>query len=249
MRSQRRLTAAALVLGGAALLWARPASAHSGGQTGRSGKQGAGCELCHGGGALPEVRFLGPDQLGLGAVGTYRFEVRSAAAAQVAAGFDVAASAGRLDVLPDQDAFRAGSELTHIEPKPTSDGVAAWDFTWTAPAAPGTYTLFGGGNSVDLNGASTGDGARTARFAVLVGDAPPTPTETALPTPTATAVPACPGDCDGSRRVTINELVLAVAIALGSADPSACVAVDRNGDRRVIVDEIIAAVRAATAGC
>ena len=53
--------------------------------------------------------------------------------------------------------------------------------------------------------------------------------------------PACVGDCDDSREVTMNELVLAVSIALNTADIGTCYAADRNCDGRTTVDEIVAA--------
>jgi hypothetical protein len=51
------------------------------------------------------------------------------------------------------------------------------------------------------------------------------------PTPTPTRVwSTCIGDCDGSGAVAVNELVLGVNIALGSAEFSACPAFDCNSD-------------------
>lgn len=46
------------------------------------------------------------------------------------------------------------------------------------------------------------------------------------PTPTPTSVSACVGDCDGDGRVSINELVRGVDIALGALPPSACPSFD-----------------------
>jgi hypothetical protein len=84
-----------------------------------------------------------------------------------------------------------------------------------------------------------------------------TPTATApapeSPTPTATAAetpsppPAVAGDCDGDGTVSVNELVLAVGIALDSAPLSSCAAADRDGDGVVRIDELIAALNAALA--
>lgn len=65
------------------------------------------------------------------------------------------------------------------------------------------------------------------------------------------AVPAaaCPGDCDGSGAVAINELVLAVGVALGQQAPGACAAVDANGDGQVSIAELIGATNALLLGC
>ena len=59
----------------------------------------------------------------------------------------------------------------------------------------------------------------------------------------------CAGDCNAAAGVTINELILAVGIALGSSDVSACTSVDANGDGEVAINEIIAAVGNALDGC
>jgi len=51
-----------------------------------------------------------------------------------------------------------------------------------------------------------------------------TATSTPTPTPTVTPTPrgGCAGDCDGTRSVTVANLILLVNIALGIAEPSAC---------------------------
>ena len=59
----------------------------------------------------------------------------------------------------------------------------------------------------------------------------------------------CPGDCDGDRAVTINELVVGVEIALGNAGLERCRAADGNGDLQVAIGELVAAVDAALSGC
>lgn len=56
---------------------------------------------------------------------------------------------------------------------------------------------------------------------------------------------AAPGDCNGDGRVTIDELVLGVRIALGDAPAAACVALDTDASGTVAIDELIVAVRAA----
>ena len=59
----------------------------------------------------------------------------------------------------------------------------------------------------------------------------------------------CAGDCDGGDQVTVDELTLAVRIALGLAPASACAAGDLDADGAVTVDEIVRAVAAALDGC
>jgi hypothetical protein len=59
----------------------------------------------------------------------------------------------------------------------------------------------------------------------------------------------CPGDCDTSGQVSIDELIRGVNIALDNLDLSACGAMDGNGDGAVTIGELIAAVNAALSGC
>jgi uncharacterized repeat protein (TIGR03803 family) len=60
---------------------------------------------------------------------------------------------------------------------------------------------------------------------------------------------ACAGDCGNDGRVTINELLVMVNVALGSAPSTDCRFGDTNGDNAIAIDEIIAAVHNALAGC
>lgn len=59
----------------------------------------------------------------------------------------------------------------------------------------------------------------------------------------------CAGDCNGSGMVTIDELTLAVSMALGDRDISACAAVNTQEDTRVTINELVHAVALALAGC
>ena len=63
-----------------------------------------------------------------------------------------------------------------------------------------------------------------------------------------TCVDVCSGDCGIDGTVTIDDLVLAVDVALGG-DPASCEAADRNFDGEVSVDELIQAVNAALSNC
>ena len=54
-----------------------------------------------------------------------------------------------------------------------------------------------------------------------------------------------PGDCDGDGRVTIDELILGVNIALGAQPVTACPAFDTDFSGNVSIDELIAAVNVA----
>jgi hypothetical protein len=62
-------------------------------------------------------------------------------------------------------------------------------------------------------------------------------------------VPAtCAGDCNGDHRVSIDELIIGVRLALGFTDP-ACAAIDATGEGEVAIAELVAAVERALNGC
>jgi len=74
---------------------------------------------------------------------------------------------------------------------------------------------------------------------------PPTATSTVTPTPRAT----CAGDCNGNHEVTVEELILSVSIALGTAGDGECPPSDSDGDGLVSVDDIIRSVNVALSRC
>ena len=59
----------------------------------------------------------------------------------------------------------------------------------------------------------------------------------------------CAGDCNENNAVTIEELVLAVSIALGGTPAGMCESVDVDGSNTVAINELIAAVGRALSGC
>jgi hypothetical protein len=61
--------------------------------------------------------------------------------------------------------------------------------------------------------------------------------------------PSCVGDCNGNGTVAINDLILGVNIALGSASIDDCSAFDENGNGMVGINELVAAVSNALDGC
>jgi cysteine-rich repeat protein len=77
----------------------------------------------------------------------------------------------------------------------------------------------------------------------------PTPTWTAAPTATPTLPPVCPGDCGSDGRVTVDELVRGVRIALGDDSVSSCPAFDGDKSGTITIDELVKGVRAALDGC
>jgi len=84
----------------------------------------------------------------------------------------------------------------------------------------------------------------------------PTPTRTRTRTPTSTRTATatvravgCVGDCDQDGQVTVDEILNAIAVALGTVSIDRCTRVDTNHDGRVTVDEILTATNFALNGC
>lgn len=77
----------------------------------------------------------------------------------------------------------------------------------------------------------------------------PTPSPTITPTPTPTPPPPCYGDCNHDGRITVDELVIGVGIALDHTSMDACRSLDIDRNGRVSVDELVLAVSGALNGC
>ena len=60
---------------------------------------------------------------------------------------------------------------------------------------------------------------------------------------------ACPVDCNDDGGVAIEELVLAVQLALDGGDTARCAAADGNGDGAIMINELVAGVEAALSRC
>ncbi len=65
----------------------------------------------------------------------------------------------------------------------------------------------------------------------------------------ALSAPECVGDCNSDGKVTVDELVIAVSIALGRMSPMLCPSLDANGDGEVLVDDLVQATNHALGGC
>ena len=132
--------------------------ANSTGKTGVTRKPGVpspGC-TCHGANPTTSVNVAinGPASLAPGQQGSYTLTV-SGGPLQ-AAGTNIAASGGTLATADGSLSLSSG-ELTHTSPKAPSGGTVTFNFKFTAPASPGTVTLYANGNSVNLAGGNSGD--------------------------------------------------------------------------------------------
>ncbi len=129
--------------------------ASSGGVTGKTQKNGNGCD-CHG--PQPSssvlVSIQGPDTLTINQTANYTLKISGGPA--VRAGTNIASSNGLLDVV-SSNLKKLGSELTHTSPTAFVDGIATFEFSYTAPASEGTEIIYANGNSVNNDGNTTGD--------------------------------------------------------------------------------------------
>ena len=76
-----------------------------------------------------------------------------------------------------------------------------------------------------------------------------TPTPTATRTPTQTPKSTCVGDCNNSGKVTVNDILKGINIALENTVIDTCRALDVNDDNKVEVTELIAGVNNVLYGC
>lgn len=140
----------AVILGYAASVFAT-----STGITGATRKNGNGC-TCHGESPFTNVivTITGPDTLVVGQTANYTLTIQGGPA--VRGGTNIAASSG--DLNPISFALqKMDGELTHKSPVQFDGPALSFQFSYTAPSTPGQQTIFANGNSVNFNGASTGD--------------------------------------------------------------------------------------------
>ncbi|HZS37082.1 MAG TPA: choice-of-anchor V domain-containing protein [Polyangia bacterium] len=163
------------------LMMLLPASARAfiGGVSGSSGKSGTTCAGCHAQtGAPPMVTLSGPAALVTGETETYSIDIVTGAST-LAVGYDVAASDGTLGTIAQANASQImNGELTHTSMLAKGKEVRVM-FTLTAPAAPGTVTLFAAGLKSDGNDDTAGDSSAVAMLQVTVSAGTATPADLA----------------------------------------------------------------------
>jgi PKD repeat protein len=156
------------------ILLATQANASSGGISGFSGKNGSTCTSCHGGGIQPTVTLTGPTSVSSGSTNTYTLAITGGS--DIAGGLDVAATGGAFAVLDTVYTKLLSGELVHSQPKKVdASGALSWTFNWTAPTVSTntSITMYGAGNSVNLNGSTSGDNSNTQTQTITV--TPPAP--------------------------------------------------------------------------
>lgn len=164
---------------------------------------------------------------------------------------------GNESIQPTAKRFSSRESSASVRPRLEIEFETSGEPTPTATQAPPSPTM-----TAALAATATETGTPTAtQTETATGTATATPSPPATPiedTPTATPTeivatptipPACAGDCDRNRMVSLAEVVRGVNIALGHALLEDCEAIDANGDARVMVDELVLGVRNALRSC
>ncbi len=131
----------------------------------------------------------------------------------------------------------------------TATGPVATATATVTGSPPATATAMATGPVATATATVTGSPPTTAAATPTGPIATVTGTATGSPLATVTPGGACPGDCNGDGVVRIDELIVMVNIALGTAPATDCPAGDTNGDGSVTINEIIAAVVVALGSC
>lgn len=155
---------------------------------GKTGSSVSGCGGCHGNNASAStsVAFSVPS-LSVVAGDTLPVDFEVAHAALGGAGLNVSASCGQL--VAGARTQLSANEITHTGTEAMAGGAFTFSFSWTAPASPGTCTLYGAGNAVDGNRGDSGDAWNTTSIQITV-------TAADCPDSDGDGIPACDGDCD-----------------------------------------------------
>ena len=136
------------------------------GITGFSGRQGVNCTTCHFGGTAPTVALEGPLFVLHDSTRTFTFRVSGGQ--QVAAGLDVAVGRGML-IATDPGTRVVSAELTHNFPQAVNGaGEASWSFDLKMPTPPGLLRIWASGNSVNLDGGTSGDAPASTLLPIQV---------------------------------------------------------------------------------
>ncbi|MCX8071566.1 MAG: matrixin family metalloprotease [Candidatus Binatia bacterium] len=151
---------------------------------------------------------------------------------------DAACSAHtRFFTIPvDHESLPPGTPLPSCTPTPTGAGMPTGTAIPTVPCVTRTPT-------------STSTAAQVVTATPTRDGTVPSTTVTVGQTPTPTARGGCVGDCDESGRVTIDEVVRMVRVAMELVELSQCRAGDANRNGSITVEEILLAVNRLFEGC
>ena len=173
MRQKAFLTAL-LVCALALLVWRAP---HVGAfSDGIPSQSEFGCGGCHGGGQPPVIELEGARTVTPSVTVMMQLVITSTAPlVQTHAGYNISVLDGNFEKAGTLQSVNGKSqvfdgELVHTAPLANQDGASTFEFEWTAPATPGTYTLYYAGNSVNLDGGTGGDQSANSSAEITVAN-------------------------------------------------------------------------------
>lgn len=136
-----------------------------------------------------------------------------------------------------------------LPPTPTATTTSTPTATPSATLAPTATSTAADTNTPTGTFTPTVTPTRTNTPTATITPTPtPTNAETKTPMPTGTPI-LCVGDCNGDGRVTIDNIIILVHIALGLRPVDDCQAGDVNRDNAITLDELVRAVANALNDC
>lgn len=153
---------------------------------------------------------------------------------------------------PPSTATHSATATNSATSAPDATGTASPTRTDTTTATPTpTSTLPSTAtHSATATNTATPDATGTASPTATASlPAAGTETTTPTPSPTVTAGPACTADCNDDGWITIDELIRAIHIALGTESVGTCPSADPDDNGMVTIAELTASVNLALNGC
>lgn len=139
-------------------------------ENGRTGSSTNGC-TCHGMSASSSTSAsftTSATTVAPGDVVSVDFIVGTTVGTRTHAGLNVSATGGSL--VAGSNNQKRNNEITHTQPEALTAGSIAFNFTWVAPTAEGSYSLRGAGNAVDNDGSDRGDAWQKATNVTIIVD-------------------------------------------------------------------------------
>lgn len=131
----------------------------------------AGCDGCHGGGAIEQAMLslvAEPATFAPGDLVTFTLGVRRSSI-RVAGAYVVTGGVGAFQPLPGEGLAASGKGLSHTAPKAAVDGSVTFRFGWRAPSSPGAVSFGVAALAGNGDRASSGDAPGAANFHWVFG--------------------------------------------------------------------------------
>jgi cysteine-rich repeat protein len=177
----------------------------------------------------------------------------TASATPTATGTDTATQTRTVTATPSSSSTATPTQTGTATASATATPTGTTTSTATAVDTPSPTSTSSSTATPSASATATPTGTTTST-ATAVDTPSPTSTSSSTATPSASATATrtpinCVGDCNGDGRVTVEEMIRGVSIALGTSPTALCPAMDRNQDSEIGIFELINAVSNALEGC